>query len=549
MPDTVGQRLKKAREEKYLTLEKVAEQTRIRATFLKALEADDYSVMPSAAQGRGFLRNYAEFLNIDIDEVIAELHRGAPPPEQISGPLPEIKSGEMEVPRLTEVTAEQEIPPSRMNEFFAGWKARFNDSLQGIRDRLAQRRKPTPGNEMESAEPPADERAEEVPAPPFPAEEASGVEAESADLEQETKIPILAGLGSLFKFSIRRREATSYSQAPVEEKEGSSIPVEPGGIPPPETSRDIFAEIGRKLRDRREMLSLTIDEVERHTRMRSAYLYALEEGRVESLPSPVQTRGMLANYAAFMDLESESILLRFADALQSQRREKYSETPREMVQSEVKTSMPILRSFIAGDLIFGMVMIATILALSIWGITRVLDSEEGAAVQSTAPSIVEVLAGTPQAGGPAVETFVPVGEAPLPTGAFGLNTVEAPTFSPNINVVINVFAVERTYLQVKVDGEVAFEGRITPRETRQYEAENQVELLTGNGAALRITYNGRDLGLMGNIGEVVSRVYTIAGVVTPTSTVPPTPTATLPTTPTPSPTPTLAPTPEETSAP
>ena len=37
----------------------------------------------------------------------------------------------------------------------------------------------------------------------------------------------------------------------------------------------------------------------------------------------------------------------------------------------------------------------------------------------------------------------------------------------------------------------------------------KVMVLTGNAAALRITYNGRDLGLMGKAGEVVSRVYLI----------------------------------------
>ena len=61
-------------------------------------------------------------------------------------------------------------------------------------------------------------------------------------------------------------------------------------------------------------------------------------------------------------------------------------------------------------------------------------------------------------------------------------------------------------------------------------------VLTGNAAALRITYNGRDLGLMGNIGEVVSRVYLITGIVTPTATISPTPTNTLPVTITPTPT-------------
>ena len=79
MQETIGQRLKREREARYLSLERAAEETRIRRVFLQALEADDYSVMPSAAQGRGFLRNYAEYLSINIDELIAEIQRNPIP--------------------------------------------------------------------------------------------------------------------------------------------------------------------------------------------------------------------------------------------------------------------------------------------------------------------------------------------------------------------------------------------------------------------------------------------------------------------------------------
>jgi hypothetical protein len=104
--------------------------------------------------------------------------------------------------------------------------------------------------------------------------------------------------------------------------------------------------------------------------------------------------------------------------------------------------------------------------------------------------------------------------------------------------------VERAFIRISVDGEVVFDGRIAPRETKVFEAVDQVVILTGNAAALRVTYNGRDLGLMGSVGEVVNRVYLISGVVTPTATIPPTPTNTLPVTDTPTPTstPTFTPT-------
>jgi hypothetical protein len=100
------------------------------------------------------------------------------------------------------------------------------------------------------------------------------------------------------------------------------------------------------------------------------------------------------------------------------------------------------------------------------------------------------------------------------------------------------------FVQISVDGKIVFEGRMSPRETQVFQAENQVVVLTGDGSALRVTYNGQDLGLMGGAGEVVNRAYLVTGVATPTATVPPTATNTPLTTPTvtPSITPSVTPT-------
>jgi hypothetical protein len=153
---------------------------------------------------------------------------------------------------------------------------------------------------------------------------------------------------------------------------------------------------------------------------------------------------------------------------------------------------------------------------------------------------VNVLGSTPLPTASLEITFVPVGENSLTTP--GAETPVNPEL--NANVVVSIFAVERVFVRISVDGEQVFEGRFAPGDTKVFEANDQVTVLTGNAAALRITYNGRDLGLMGNIGEVVSRVYLITGVAIPTPTISPTPTNTLPATITPTPTltPTIAPT-------
>lgn len=74
--ETIGQRLKRTRLSRQVSLEKAAEVTRVRLHYLQALEEDNYSLMSSAAQGRGFLRLYADYLGLDLEAAMNELREG-----------------------------------------------------------------------------------------------------------------------------------------------------------------------------------------------------------------------------------------------------------------------------------------------------------------------------------------------------------------------------------------------------------------------------------------------------------------------------------------
>jgi cytoskeletal protein RodZ len=63
--DELGLILHEARENKGLTLEEVQEETRINTVYLAALENGEYAALPSPVHVRGFLRNYARFLDLD----------------------------------------------------------------------------------------------------------------------------------------------------------------------------------------------------------------------------------------------------------------------------------------------------------------------------------------------------------------------------------------------------------------------------------------------------------------------------------------------------
>jgi hypothetical protein len=93
-------------------------------------------------------------------------------------------------------------------------------------------------------------------------------------------------------------------------------------------------------------------------------------------------------------------------------------------------------------------------------------------------------------------------------------------------VNVSLAVRQRAWVRVTVDGEVEFEGRMLPGSVYTFSGNEEVSVLTGNGAALQVFFNDQDLGTMGIYGEVVERVFTPEGLVLPTPTITPTPTAT-----------------------
>lgn len=67
----LGDQLRQARENRGLSLEQVEEVTHIRRAFLQALEEERFDVLPGDVYVKGFLRNYARFLNLNSDEMMA----------------------------------------------------------------------------------------------------------------------------------------------------------------------------------------------------------------------------------------------------------------------------------------------------------------------------------------------------------------------------------------------------------------------------------------------------------------------------------------------
>lgn len=94
--ETLGSFLKKHRQSQGKDLEEIAHKTRIHASTLRAIEEDNPKALPAEVFARGFVKNYAQYLGLDPNEVLAwyiEQNDGdARPTEKIN--VKEVLAGE-----------------------------------------------------------------------------------------------------------------------------------------------------------------------------------------------------------------------------------------------------------------------------------------------------------------------------------------------------------------------------------------------------------------------------------------------------------------------
>jgi helix-turn-helix protein len=89
----IGEVLKRARGRQKLDIETVEQQTKIRTKYLRALENEEWDVLPGHPYAKGFLRTYAQLLGLDGDALVDEYRRtvesslGADAPPQFTEPV------------------------------------------------------------------------------------------------------------------------------------------------------------------------------------------------------------------------------------------------------------------------------------------------------------------------------------------------------------------------------------------------------------------------------------------------------------------------------
>jgi transcriptional regulator with XRE-family HTH domain len=103
MPESFGARLRQQRERQNISLVTIAEQTKIKASLLEALERDDVSRWPSGIFRRAYVRAYAHAIGLSPDDVLREFVERYPDPVQESEPVASLAAAHNLTPHATGV--------------------------------------------------------------------------------------------------------------------------------------------------------------------------------------------------------------------------------------------------------------------------------------------------------------------------------------------------------------------------------------------------------------------------------------------------------------
>lgn len=289
--------------------------------------------------------------------------------------------------------------------------------------------------------------------------------------------------------------------------------------------------LGDLLRAAREAQGKTLDELEQTTRIRAKYLEALETDQFGALPSDTHTRGFLRNYAEALGLDAPAVIDRYDEArkrpsllaLATPKAEAAplpikpkAEKPPPTARSSASLARPRRLHLLSPDVWVAVLITLGLLTLLgtggwlIW-LGALVPLPSSTATSTLAPVGVSIVNITRTAT-PTKTSIAPLADEASPT-------VELPpTLEVYEGVILVVFAEQRTWVQVVVDGKEAFAGQFAPGESQTFVGRKVIDVVASNGKGTRVIWNGQDQGRLGELGEVVSRKWTDSGMIIPTPT-------------------------------
>ncbi|MCF6097431.1 DUF4115 domain-containing protein [Thermovorax subterraneus] len=261
-------------------------------------------------------------------------------------------------------------------------------------------------------------------------------------------------------------------------------------------------ELGDYLKNLRLKKNISLEEINRETKIRIKYLNAIEEGNFDAIPGgEVYLKGFLKNYAEAVGIDSNEILKKYKEISTPKSQEfqqEYTavEKDRRLIIDEERPKSMLPK--------IPLLFVGLVLAIALASFSFLKTQPD----KSTGPPKTTVNGDLP------LETDT---ESTLETeeqsGKDVLNQVNLVSDDgKNITYIVSgdslnaKFEVikDRCWIRVNADGIVTFEGTLNKGDLQFFEAKDKLIIKIGNPPVIKVTLNGKEIDIFGNHPKTLS---------------------------------------------
>jgi cytoskeletal protein RodZ len=288
------------------------------------------------------------------------------------------------------------------------------------------------------------------------------------------------------------------------------------------TTAENTTGFGSYLRNQRRAAGISIETVAQRTKIRVEVLRHIENEDLGRLPSSTFVKGFVRAYAEAVGADIQEALRLFETSC-------IAHSQCDMVAVPPKPRAPFWRGFLLSCLVLILLIVIT---LSIArrmetkpettaqpekeSATKAAPAQGPSIAASPAPTVPEatpptLATETSPTPTPATPVVSPEASAPKVEGVgpaeSGANAATQPSATPQVQqakLVLQIKAVELTWLRVTSDGKIIKEMTLKPDDHMTFEAEERFDLTIGNAGGVQLTLNDQPLSPPGKRGKVVS---------------------------------------------
>ena len=300
--------------------------------------------------------------------------------------------------------------------------------------------------------------------------------------------------------------------------------------------------IGDTLREARERQNLSIKDIEKGTSIRALYIESIEKGEFDKLPGNAYTKGFIRNYANFLKLDADACVRQYneennpeevAAKEAAKRAEEAAEAQQQAAYEKREAEKSRSRSGIFGSSHRSESTKPERAAAPRQEAPRVSISDFESRVESSHHrqtllmgiiAVLVIAAGAYFLFGSDDETASKQPQTKVTTQAKTTTTSSSSQQQQQqqaaakpveekkqyTDVQVSAKFSERCWVSVKADGKTIFEGTIDEGTSKDWKAKKELKITAGNAAAVTLTYNGEDKGVLGGEGEVVEKTYALS---------------------------------------